>query len=452
MHGCGSKMFVNPKRIRVLVRKEKAKGPVVYWMARDQRVCDNWALLHAKELAEKDGSPLAVVFCLVPKFLGATSRQYRFMLQGLKEVERNLRALDIAFFLLQGDPGREIPAFLSDQDASTLVCDFSPLRQSQIWKKVVTSKIELPFYEVDAHNIVPCWLASPKAEWAAYSFRPKIHRLLPEFMDEFPPLKRHRVPWKDDVRNDWRSAESRIEVDAVAEANFNCSGEVEAAKQSLDFIENKLSGYESNRNDPSKDGQSHLSPYLHFGQISAQRVALQVLASMKDAGAFLEELIVRRELSDNFCYYNPNYDSFWAFPKWARETLEKHAKDRREYIYTAEEFERARTHDDLWNAAQNEMVYKGKMHGYMRMYWAKKILEWTGSPVEAQQIAIYLNDRYELDGRDPNGYVGIAWSIGGVHDRAWKERAIFGKVRYMSYKGVSRKFDILAYINSIKNM
>jgi len=173
---------------------------------------------------------------------------------------------------------------------------------------------------------------------------------------------------------------------------------------------------------------------------------------MKDASAFLEELIVRRELSDNFCYYNPNYDSSQAFPKWARETLEKHAKDRREYLYTAEELERARTHDDLWNAAQNEMVYKGKMHGYMRMYWAKKILEWTRSPDEAQQIAIYLNDRYELDGRDPNGYVGIAWSIGGVHDRAWKERSIFGKVRYMSYKGVSRRFDVEAYINSIKNI
>jgi len=319
-------------------------------------------------------------------------------------------------------------------------------------EKVVADKIQLPFYEVDAHNIVPCWLASTKAEWAAYSFRPKIHRLLPEFMDEFPPLKRHHVPWKDDVQNDWRSAECGIEADTVPESNFNRSGEVAAAKQSLDFIENKLSRYESSRNDPSQDGQSHLSPYLHFGQISAQRVALQAFASMKDASAFLEELIVRRELSDNFCYYNPDYDSSQAFPKWARETLEKHAKDRREYLYTAEELERARTHDDLWNAAQNEMVYKGKMHGYMRMYWAKKILEWTRSPDEAQQIAIYLNDRYELDGRDPNGYVGIAWSIGGVHDRAWKERSIFGKVRYMSYKGVSRRFDVEAYINSIKNI
>jgi deoxyribodipyrimidine photo-lyase len=169
---------------------------------------------------------------------------------------------------------------------------------------------------------------------------------------------------------------------------------------------------------------------------------------MKDAGAFLEELIVRRELSDNFCYYNQNYDNLQSFPAWARSTLEEHARDRREYLYTPEELERAHTHDDLWNAAQLEMVRRGKMHGYMRMYWAKKILEWSPSPAEALHAAIYLNDRYELDGRDPNGYVGAAWSIGGVHDRAWKERAIYGKVRYMSYNGAKRKFDVQAYIHT----
>ena len=158
-----------------------------------------------------------------------------------------------------------------------------------------------------------------------------------------------------------------------------------------------------------------------------------------DAGAFLEELIVRRELSDNFCYYNQNYDNVQGFPAWARSTLEEHARDRREYLYKLEELERGKTRDDLWNAAQLEMVRRGKMHGYMRMYWAKKILEWTESPAEALRAVIYLNDRYELDGRDPNGYVGAAWSLGGVHNRAWKERAIYGKVRYMSYNGSKEK-------------
>ena len=168
---------------------------------------------------------------------------------------------------------------------------------------------------------------------------------------------------------------------------------------------------------------------------------------MRDAGAFLEELVVRKELSDNFCYYNQHYDDIEGFPAWARASLYEHEKDKREYLYSLEELEGARTHDELWNAAQQEMLLTGKMHGYMRMYWAKKILEWTASPAAAQAAVIYLNDRYELDGRDPNGYAGIAWSLGGLHDRAWKERAIFGKVRYMSYNGAKRKFDIKAYIN-----
>ena len=230
------------------------------------------------------------------------------------------------------------------------------------------------------------------------------------------------------------------------EAKWIVPGEAAARKQ-LGISWSIVTGYEMDRNDPNNDGQSGLSPYLHFGQISAQRIALEVLKRMKDAGAFLEELIVRKELSDNFCYYNQHYDDMQGFPAWAKTSLSEHEKDRREYLYTLQELERARTHDDLWNAAQQEMLQTGKMHGYMRMYWAKKILEWTESPVAAQAAAIYLNDRYELDGRDPNGYTGIAWSLGGVHDRAWKERAIFGKVRYMSYNGAKSKFDVKAYIS-----
>jgi deoxyribodipyrimidine photo-lyase len=216
-----------------------------------------------------------------------------------------------------------------------------------------------------------------------------------------------------------------------------------------DFVGNKLSSYAAMRNDPEGDGQSNLSPYLHFGQLSAQRVALEVISkggSSESKEAFLEELIIRRELSDNFCFYNEHYDSLEGFPAWAKETLNKHRRDRRPYLYSLSEFENANTHDDLWNAAQLQMVKRGKMHGYMRMYWAKKILEWTESPEEALEVTIYLNDRYELDGRDPNGYAGIAWSIGGVHDRAWGERNIFGKIRYMSYLGCKRKFDTDAYV------
>jgi len=448
-------MPVNLKRVRALTKEEQKKGPVIYWMSRDQRVNDNWALLYAKELAQKHDSHLAVAFCLVPQFLGATSRQYRFLLQGLKEVEENLQALNIPFFLLQGDPGKEMARLLSEIGAGALVSDFSPLRQSREWKSAVAGEIEIPFYEVDAHNIIPCWFASPKQEWAAYSFRPKVNRLLFEFLDEFPALQkspdRNSPSGNGAIENDWAAAQASLRADAAPEAKWIMPGEAAAMKQLGNFLEHKLAGYERDRNDPNKDGQSGLSPYLHFGQISAQRISLEVLKSMKDAGSFLEELIVRKELSDNYCYYNQHYDDMQGFPAWAKTSLSEHEKDRREYLYTLQELELARTHDDLWNAAQQEMLQTGKMHGYMRMYWAKKILEWTESPAAAQAAAIHQNDRYELDGRDPSGYTGIAWSLGGVHDRAWKERAIFGKVRYMSYNGAKSKFDVKTYISKWSN-
>ncbi len=227
------------------------------------------------------------------------------------------------------------------------------------------------------------------------------------------------------------------------------AGETAAREVMIDFIYNKFDTYFTQRNDPIKNAISNLSPYLHFGQISAQRVALEVekaKSDIKSKESFLDELIVRKELADNFCYYNPFYDKFIGFPAWAKETLNSHRHDQRDHIYTLEELEAGKTYDPLWNASQLELLSKGKMHGYLRMYWAKKILEWSESPEKALETAIYLNDKYELDGRDPNGYTGIAWSIGGVHDRAWKEREIFGKIRYMSYEGSKRKFDVNAYI------
>jgi len=235
----------------------------------------------------------------------------------------------------------------------------------------------------------------------------------------------------------------------VGELDWIKPGERAAKKMLDEFISNRLKDYDTYRNDPNKKGQSDLSSYLHFGQLSAQHVALEVRNAKieeKEKNAFLEELIVRRELADNFCFYNQYYNDFEGFPDWARKTLNDHRKDKREYIYPADVFEQAGTHDELWNAAQIEMNRTGKMHGYMRMYWAKKILEWTKNPEEAIKTSIYLNDKYELDGRDPNGYTGIAWSIGGVHDRPWFERPVFGKIRYMSSRGPQKKFDVQKYI------
>lgn len=442
------------ERVRILKKAKEKPGPIVYWMSRDQRAHDNWAFLFAQKMAFKQKTSLGVVFCLVPQFLGATIRQYGFMLQGLQEAEKKLRGKNIPFFLVLGSPGQEIPKFAARNEISALVTDFDPLRLKREWKKGVLNRIDIPVYEVDAHNIIPCWIASPKQEFAAYTFRPKVKRQLSEFLDDFPNLKKHPYSWKEKVEEtDWGRVKKSLKIDRkVLEVDWIRPGE-KAAKQMLShFRQHNLSDYDAKRNDPNQDGQSNLSPYLHFGQISAQRVALEIKKSSTTTSnkqAFLEELIVRRELADNFCFYNEHYDDFKGFPDWAKKTLNEHRHDRREYHYSPEQFETGQTHDDLWNAAQYEMVKTGKMHGYLRMYWAKKILEWTETPDEALKIAIYLNDKYELDGRDPNGYAGIAWSIGGVHDRAWFPRPIFGKIRYMSYKGASSKFDVKAYIKKV---
>ncbi len=443
--------MINPKRVRVIKKGPSVRGPVVYWMSRDQRVNDNWAFLFAQELALKHKVPLGVVFSLVPSFLSATLRQYGFMLKGLQEVEQALAGLNIPFFLLLGSPEQKLPPFLEQHEIGGLVTDFDPLRIKRTWKKAVAKQIRIPLYEVDARNVVPCWVASSKREYAAHTLRPKIHRALPEFLEEVPLLQKHPFPWPGKVRGtDWGDAEKSLKIDrSVPEVDWLSPGEQAASAMLEHFLKRKLSAYASRRNDPTEDGVSHLSPYLHFGQISAQRVALEVRkkkVNKESKDDFLEELIVRRELSDNFCFYNSDYDQFSGFPEWAQKTLNEHRGDKREFIYSLEQFEHGKTHDDLWNAAQLQMVLTGKMHGYMRMYWAKKILEWTGSPEDALEIAIHLNDKYELDGRDTNGYVGVAWSIGGVHDRAWQERPVFGKIRYMSYAGCKRKFDVSTFI------
>ncbi|UCC39706.1 MAG: deoxyribodipyrimidine photo-lyase [Candidatus Aminicenantes bacterium] len=445
------------ERVRILKKTKEKTGSIVYWMSRDQRAHDNWALFFAQELALKQKAPIAVVFCLVPQFLGATIRHYGFMLQGLRETEKNLSEKNIPFCLFSGSPEQEIPKFVAQNKISALITDFDPLHLKKAWKKSVLDRIDIPVYEVDAHNIIPCWIASPKQEFAAYTFRPKVNRQLSEFLDDFPNFKKHPFSWKEKAEEtDWSRVRKSLKVDRkVLEVDWIDPGE-KAAKHMLNhLIQHKLSDYDLQRNDPNQDGQSNLSPYLHFGQISAQRVALEIKKSgtpNSKQEAFLEELIVRRELADNFFFYNDHYDNFKGFPDWAKKTLNEHRGDKREYLYTLEQFETCQTHDDLWNAAQEEMMKTGKMHGYVRMYWAKKILEWTKTPEEALRIAVFLNDKYELDGRDPNGYVGIAWSIGGVHDRGWFPRPIFGKIRYMSYKGAQSKFDVKAYIQKVNSM
>ncbi|WP_052812788.1 deoxyribodipyrimidine photo-lyase [Desulfonatronum thioautotrophicum] len=432
---------------------ELGKGPVLYWMSRDQRVQDNWALLFAADMAVEHNVPLHVAFCLAPVFLDATIRQYGFLLKGLVEVETELRKREITFHLRLGEPPATLLGLVQELQAGALVTDFDPLRIKRKWKKDVLQELNIPCHEVDAHNIVPCLVASNKQEYAARTIRPKIHRLLDEYLTPFPDLPTVPKASREagaSSRVDWDTAWESLRVNTkVAEVDWLKPGTRPGSKVLQEFLEHRLEHYDQ-RNDPNAQVLSNLSPYLHFGQISAQRVSLEVMRSAKSAAsreAFLEELIVRRELADNFCWYNQAYDTVDGFPDWARKTLDDHRRDKRPYTYDIEEFASATTHDPLWNAAQREMTETGKMHGYMRMYWAKKILEWTSSPEQAMDVAIRLNDTYELDGRDPNGYTGIAWSIGGVHDRPWFERPIFGKIRFMSASGCSRKFSVQDYID-----
>lgn len=447
-------MPVNPQRIRNLKEAPLGAGPVVYWMSRDQRVQNNWALIHAQDLATSRQQPLYVVFCLVPHFLEATLRQYDFLLQGLQEIEGDLKKFDISFFLLCGEPTKQIPKFLSQNKVSILVTDFDPLRIKREWKEKISRNIRIPFYEIDTHNIIPCWIASPKQEYGAYTLRPKIDRLLSGFLDKFPSMKKHPLRLKRKIPPvNWDKVYESLKVnrEVISPKSFE-PGESAGLKTIKNFIQHKLNSYDEDRNDPSLNGQSDLSPYLHFGQISAQDLAQQVMAARaneRSKNAFLEELIVRRELADNYCFYNPHYDSYDSLPAWAQKTLALHANDKRDYLYSLEELENASTHDEYWNAAQSQMVHKGKMHGYLRMYWGKKILEWTKTPEEAFDRAIYLNDKYEIDGRDPNGYAGIAWCF-GLHDRPWGERKIFGQVRYMNAEGLKRKFNMEKYLEQNK--
>jgi deoxyribodipyrimidine photo-lyase len=443
--------MIDSRRVQAKNETPAGSGSVVYVMAREQRVNDNWALLYAQEQAVARGVSLCVLFALGPMFCSGTARHNAWMLASLKEVQQNLKNHNIPFYIEIGAWKDVIPAFAEKHGVGEVVFDFNPLQPVRSWRDAVVSQVNCKVVEVDARNIVPVWAASPKADYAAYTLRPKINKQLREFLTPIPKLKKQTTTWDSTVPEiDWGAVESyrSFAVNVPIPDRFK-GGEKAGQDMLADFVDNRLSGYAEARNDPNRDGVSHLSPYLRWGNISAQRVALTIRdagADQADREAFLEELIIRRELADNYVYYTPDYNKVAGAHNWAQKTIAEHKNDKREYIYTLEQFEQAKTHDDLWNAAQLQMVKEGKMHGFMRMYWAKKILEWTPDAQTAIDTALLLNDRYNLDGRDSNGVCGVMWSICGVHDRAWNIRDVFGKIRYMNYNGCKRKFDVKAYV------
>ncbi len=436
------------ERIYPLKSAEKQGKTVLYWMSREQRVDFNFGILAASEYAAKHNLSLIVAFCVASEFLGASPEAFAFMGDGLRQIESGLKEKNIPFRLLRGHPPKEISHFAKSIDARAVFVDFDPIRIKKTWYGEFLEVYDGSVFEVDSRNIIPARLVSNKKEFAAYTIRPKIHKLLPQFLAE--PAQLH---FQDGIQkfceNDFSGFNS------LPRNKYFLGGRAAGLLKLKEFLDDKLDGYATNRNDPTHNACSELSPYLHFGQVSSLEVALAVKnsnANEESKAAYLEELIVRRELADNFCLYCDDYDNENSLEPWAKANMQASDEEPREYLYALSEFEAAVTHDPLWNAAQDELRLKGKIHGYMRMYWAKKILEWTPSTKEAFGIAVYLNDKYALDGRDPNGYAGIAWSLGGVHDRAWPSRKVFGKVRYMNYNGCKSKFDVKKYILKIKEL
>lgn len=436
-------------------RKESSAEFILYWMQQSQRTHYNHGLEYAIQKGNELKKPVIVYFGITDRFPEANLRHYSFMIQGLQDVEKNLAKRNIQFVVHIEHPVDGIIKLA--EDACLVVVDRGYLRVQKEWRKQVADKIGCPLVQVESDVVVPVETASTKEEYAAYTLRPKIHQYLNRFLTEL----HETLVKKSSLEYDFSSISitdpdqilKKLEVnDSVKPTSLFNGGEEEAKKVLQSFLQNHIQEYEDKSNDPSYQVTSQLSPYLHFGQISPVYVALEVRKNAPSyADSFLEELIVRRELSMNFVYFNHKYDSLSCLPEWALDTLQKHESDEREYVYTLDELDRAATHDPYWNAAQKEMRLTGKMHGYMRMYWGKKILQWTETVSEGFQNALFLNNKYELDGRDPNGFAGVAWCF-GKHDRAWKERKVYGKIRYMSKEGLERKTNIGKYVTSVERI
>ncbi len=424
-------------------------------MQATQRTEYNHALEYSILKSNRLNKPLLVYFGITESYPEANERHYYFMIEGLKEVQTSLEDKGIKIVIWRNSP--EIGALKLAKSASLVVVDQGYSKIEGRWTKFVAEKVKCPLVQIESNVIVPVKEASPKEEYSAATFRPKIKKALEKYLISLKDniLKKGSlnldIP-SFDIRNVNRAI-SELEIDrSVRKSRFYHGGTTEAKKHLDEFVGKKIDYYPELRNDPTKRCHSNMSPYLHFGQISPLYITLKILQTDSPGkDAFLEELITRRELAINFVFYNNNYDSFNGLPEWSKKTLNEHRKDPREYSYDLRQLEKAETHDHYWNAAQKEMLTEGKMHGYMRMYWGKKIIEWSKTPQEAYRIAIYLNNKYELDGRDPNGFAGVAWCF-GKHDRPWKERIIFGKIRYMNANGLRRKFDADAYVNMISRL
>ena len=455
-----SESSIESERLCTLNDKPDDRGNcVVYWMQQSQRAHANAALEYAIEQANARNLPVLVAFGLMANYPHANARHFTFMLEGLKETQAELENRGIRMVIQKGNP-LEVALRLSE-GASMLVADVGYLKHQRMWRRELARQASCLACWVEADVVVPVAAASRKSEYAARTIRPKINRQKERFLH---PLVEAKVK-RDSLDARWPSLDISDVAAVVAELGADPSvgpvsrfwqGGTQAARaQVRRFIEQKLSRYVPHRNKPETNDFSGISPYLHFGHISPVEIVLEARKAAGDEAVdeaiavFEEELIVRRELARNFTAYHQGYDAYaTAVPAWAKATLKDHLADERPAVYTKQQLIEAQTHDPYWNAAMREMVYTGFMHNYMRMYWGKKILEWTNTPDYAHRLMMELNDRYFLDGRDPNGYGNIAW-VFGRHDRPWPERSVYGKVRSMMKSGLERKCDPQAYVAKV---
>lgn len=462
-------MSVDEKRLYSLHEAAPAKGDfVLYWTQIQRRAENNDALNFAVERANELGLPVLVYEGLRHDYPHASDRIHTFVLENAMELRERLEKKDIrhAFYLERNVSDRRKIVSRLLQRAAWAVTDYYPAYIIPGHNRALAEAAErrgVPATAVDACGVIPI-AEFPKREYAARTIRPKVHKLLPYYLQpgRDPRPKKSGKKLDPDFREEeWEKsvaelvAECKVDHEVPPVSDFYPGGRKAAAKRLRTFLNDGLPKYDKLRNKPSADVTSRLSPYLHFGMISAREVALAAKDELPDSNpnleGFLEELIVRRELSYNFCAREPKMNSLTALPDWAQKTLNEHDDDDREHVYTRGEFEAAETHDELWNACQDEIRVTGSMHNYLRMLWGKKILEWSPSHRQALINMTYLNDKYGLDGRDPNSYTSFLWCF-GLHDRAWGERPVYGKIRSMSSDSTRRKLDADAYIERIRQL
>lgn len=437
---------------------------ILYWMQMFKRTEYNHALNFAIEQANERNLPLVVYEGLKFYYPWASDRIHTFILEGVEEKRKEFekRGIKYVFYLQKDENSPKDTVAKLAKDAVLLVTDDFPCFIIPDHNKAIVKKAEIPVYAVDSNGVIPM-SRFEKEEYAAYTIRPKVKKVLGDYLK---PFKKEKISVKADKLKidcpDTEVNEKNIEklvsecaIDHSVKPSFLYHGGTENGRKRLKkFVKNILEDYDEARNKPEKDGSSRLSSYLHFGFLSSLEIALAVKdsdAPQASKDAYLEEIIVRRELSYNLTRFNPHYDSLKALPDWVQQTMRKHITDARAPIYSLEQLEFSKTYDELWNAAQREMVETGEIHNYVRMLWGKNVIGWTRSYEEAFEILVHLNNKYCLDGRNPNSYAGILWCF-GKHDRPWMERPVFGTMRYMTSNSTGKKFDSKKYIEWTKTL